>query len=481
MEGGQSERRGIIMMENKRPADLQRRAFLRAATAAGTASVLAPRTALAQAAPPAAVSAAGSSITALTVEHLAGSAVNYAYAVKAGPFVFLNGHEGYDFAAGITPAVAGAPGFPDYGKPGLRREADFTLQRMGEILKSFGTDFAHSVRLDQYFTEANAVRAYHLARFAAFGKYIPPSTSMIVESCFGAKSTMTTSLVAVLADAQWEVQGVYPKDAAFFAYSGYVPAVVTNDFVFAAGAGPDVKDVRGTDSPAGPHYLWSTELPIRRQAESALMKIESTLNAAGTSLANCVKAQAHVAGAENFPDFLDVWNAHLGSSPAALTVTPTKGFSALEIIVSINYILLKDSAQRKKQIVRADIPEMASYSPAVRAGELVFSPGLLPMTRDGTVAGLLQGDYFQGLCLRSQLQANTIYDHAEAIAHAAGTEMRNLVRVNYWVSDIREFPGVALAWIGRYGNAPHPFACAVTPKLPAPGATVMADFWFYAG
>jgi enamine deaminase RidA (YjgF/YER057c/UK114 family) len=176
-----------------------------------------------------------------------------------------------------------------------------------------------------------------------------------------------------------------------------------------------------------------------------------------------------------------VWNARVGGAPAALTVTPAKAFSAVEIVVSINYLLLKDGARRRKEIVRADIPEMASYSPAVRAGELVFSPGLLPMTREGTVAGLSQGDHFQGLCLKTQLQANTLYEHAEAIAKAAGTTMRNLVRVNYWVSDIREFPGIALAWAGRYGNAPHPFACAVTSRPPAPGATVMADFWFYAG
>ena len=44
---------------------------------------------------------------------------------------------------------------------------------------------------DQYFTEANAVRAYHLARFAAFGKYIPPSTSMIMERVLGGQSNMT--------------------------------------------------------------------------------------------------------------------------------------------------------------------------------------------------------------------------------------------------------------------------------------------------
>jgi len=469
------------MTQRDRSPGLERRAFLGAAASAGMTSVLAPRTALAQTSAATAPSAPGAGITVRTAEHLVGSAVNHAYAVKAGPLVFLNGHEGYDFAAGVVPAVAGAPGFPEYGKPGLRREADFILERMGQTLKSFGTDFAHCVRLDQYYTDANAVRAYHLARFAALGKYIPPSTSMITERCFGGKSTMTTSLVAVLPDPQWEVKAVYPKDAAFFAYSGYAPAVVANDFVFAAGAGPDAKDVLSTDRPEGPHYFWSTELPIRRQTESAMKKIESTLNAAGTSLANCVKAQVHIGGAENFPDFLDVWNAHVGASPAALTVTPAKAFSAAEIMVSINYILLRDGAQRKKEIVRADIPQMASYSPAVRAGEFVFSPGLLPMTRDGTVAGHLQGDHFEGLCLRSQLQANTIYDHAETIAKAAGTDMRNVVRVDYWVSDIREFPGVALAWAGRYGNAPHPFACVVTPKLPAPGATVMAAFWFYAG
>jgi enamine deaminase RidA (YjgF/YER057c/UK114 family) len=469
------------MMENKRPADLQRRAFLRAATAAGTASVLAPRTALAQAAPPAAVSAAGSSITALTVEHLAGSAVNYAYAVKAGPFVFLNGHEGYDFAAGLAPAVEGPAGFPEYGRPRLRREADFIFERMGRTLKSLGSDFAHSVRLDQYYTQANAVRAYHLARFAALGKYVPPSTSILTEGCFGAKSSMTTSLVAVAADPQWEVKGVYPESARVSPFSGYAPAVAANDFVFAAGAGPQDKDMLDTDPPQGPHRRWGSVLPIRRQAESALNRIEGTLKAAGTSLANCLKAQVHVAGEENIPDFLDVWNERVGPSPAAITVTPAKGFASVEMILEINYILLKDGARRSKEIVRADIPETASYSPAVRAGELLFSPGLLPLTREGTVVGLVQGDDFPGLCLKSQLQANTIYDHAEAIAKAGGTSMRNVARIDYWLSDIREFPGVALAWAGRYGNAPHPFACVATPKLAAPGASVMADFWFYVG
>ena len=460
------------MTDRDQSSGLERRAFLSGAALAGVASVLAPSAALGQVSAPISPPAPGPTILTRTTEHLVGSAVNYAYAVKAGPFVFLNGHEGYDFSGGVVPAVEGPAGFPEYGRPALRREADFIFERMGQILKSFGTDFAHSVRLDQYYTEANAVRAYHLARFAALGKYVPPSTSIITDRCFGGKSTMTTSLVAVIAGpAMGDQRGLSRGLPASRPSRATRPRWWRTISCSRPEPGPDEKDMLDTDPPEGPHRRWGSVLPIRRQTESALKRIEGTLKAAGTSLANCLKAQVHIAGEENFPDFLDVWNEHVGTSPAALTVTPAKGFASLEMIVEINYILLKDGAQRKKEIVRADIPEMASYSPAVRAGEFVFSPGLLPMGRDGTVAGLAQGDNFQGLCLRSQLQANTIYDHAEAIAKAAGTSMRNVVRIDYWVSDIREFPGVDVGLGGALRQRAASFRLrrhAQDCRLPAP-------------
>src|SRR4051794_31438260 len=123
---------------------LERRAFLGGVTSAGVASVFTPNATLGPKSEAAARPPPPTPITVRTTEHLVGSVVNHAYAVKAGSFVFLNGHEGYDFAAGVTSEVAGAPGFPDYGKPGMRREADFILERMGQILKSFGTDYAHT-------------------------------------------------------------------------------------------------------------------------------------------------------------------------------------------------------------------------------------------------------------------------------------------------------------------------------------------------
>ena len=55
------------------------------------------------------------------VERLLGTSVPCAYAVKAGPWIFLTGHEAFDFGAGISEAVAG-PHRDGLGVP-LRRPA----------------------------------------------------------------------------------------------------------------------------------------------------------------------------------------------------------------------------------------------------------------------------------------------------------------------------------------------------------------------
>ena len=167
--------------------------------------------------------------------NLLGTGIRYAYAVKSGPWIFLTGHEAFDLDAGIPEAVAGAPRFPLYGRPRWRREGDFILQRMRQILQEFGSDLAHGVRLDQFYPTPAAVDPYHLARRAAFGDYIPPSTSVVMERCFGAESGISSSLLAVVPSTEYEIHKVYPKDVTASTSSGFVPTVVCNDFVFVAG------------------------------------------------------------------------------------------------------------------------------------------------------------------------------------------------------------------------------------------------------
>jgi enamine deaminase RidA (YjgF/YER057c/UK114 family) len=413
------------------------------------------------------------------VEHLVGTGVPYAYAVKSGQWIFLTGHEAFDFADGVTEAVAGAPGFPLFGRQRWRREGDFILQRMRQTLREFGSDLAHSVRLDQFYPTPAAVDPYHLARRAAFRDYIPPSTSVIMERCFGAESGISTSLIAVMPGSAYEIRKVYPKDVTASASSGFVPTIICDDFVFVAGQMASGRE-HGLDPRAHVpgHTLWGgTE--IRKQTEFIIQeRLRPALEAAGSSLERSVKAQAYLGNVADFPDFVEVWSQYYRDIPCALTVVPTKGFAMVGGIIEINLMALTDGAKREKEVIAADIPGMAAYGPCVKTGEFLLPSGLMPIGRDGHVSGKTISQGFPGLSHAGYTQATAVHDYAETLCEAAGTSLAKVLRAQYFVSDLTAFPGIAMAWTSRFGARPLPFACVQTPPaMPAPGMALIADFW----
>jgi enamine deaminase RidA (YjgF/YER057c/UK114 family) len=405
-----------------------------------------------------------------SVEGVAGSAVPYAYAVKAGPWLFLTGHEAFDFANGPAPEVEGPEGFPSFGAPRLKREAEYILKRMRKTLAEFGSDFKHSVRVDQYYPVFEAVRAYQLARHGEFGDYIPPSTSVLMERLFKANSHISMSMIAVVPGKDYEIGKLYPKEVPVPVGSFFVPAITCNDFVFVAGQmatdenalDPSVrlpKEVRN----------WGGPNAVRRQTEFIIKKrLEPALNAGGSSWAHALKAQIYVPTAADIPDALDVWQQHV-PHPCAISAVPTKGFGFIDGIVEINLLALRDGAKRRKEVLKVDLPAMCSYGAVVRAGELVFPSGLMPRT--------LGNSDFDALAHPAQAQALAVLSYAERICKDGG----NIVRAQWFMSDVRDFAGVQLAWSKRQGNEPHPFVCVQCPgSMPAPGAALTADFWIYA-
>lgn len=416
-----------------------------------------------------------------SVDGLVGTAVPYAYAVKAGPWVFLTGHEAYDWRTGqADDAVSGPPGYPLYGeRHKSRREAGFIFDRMRRLLAEFGADFAHSVRLDQYYPNPRAVAAYHLARHDAFGDYIPPSTSVVVERCFGGAATISTSLIAVAPEAGYDIRKVYPPGVASAPTSGFVPAVVCDEFVFVAGQMAHNPGTGLDPRAAVPDHAAWAGIPIRRQTEFLILeKLKPALEAAGSSLAQSVKAQIYLADIADMPDFLDVWNRHYAGIPCAITLVPTRSFATIGGIIEINLIALTNDATRRKEVVDADIPGMAAFGPCLKVGEFLLPSGLMAIGRDGHIAGGPVSPDFPGLAHAGYTQADAIYGYGEALCEAAGTTMRRLLRAQYFVADVADFAGIAMAWSFRYGVQPHPFVCVQTPlPMPAPGAAVIADFW----
>jgi enamine deaminase RidA (YjgF/YER057c/UK114 family) len=413
---------------------------------------------------------------------LVGSSIDYAYAVKAGPWVFLNGHEAFDFTHGLAPEVEGPPGQRLSGRPPLRREADYLLRRMRSILNEFGTDLPNAVRVDQYYTMAPAVSAYHLARFAEFGDYIPPSTSIIMERCFSARANTHTSMIAVVPERGYEVDKFTLPGQAISA-SGYNPAVVASDFVFVAGnmaLRPD-----GTIDPKVhvlPGRNWGGETAFRRQVRYIITeRLAPSLKTAGSALEHSLKAQAYIRGVENLPDFMEVWAQHFRDIPCAVTPVLAKGYGNTESMIEINLIALKSGAARRKEVVATGIPSAATFGPCVRAGELVFPSGLIAVGADGGVPGDEQATAFDGLNLAGELQGALLLSYMDAVCKAVGVSAANVVRAQYFLTDIRDFAGIARAWQDRYGRQPHPLACVQAPgPMPIAGAIALADFWVFA-
>ncbi|MGH7070069.1 MAG: RidA family protein [Acetobacteraceae bacterium] len=417
-----------------------------------------------------------------SIANFAGTGICYAYAVKAGPWVFLNGHEAFDFETGTRDAVTGPPGFPLWGPPLYRREGDYILRRMQRILAEFGLDLSDGVRLDQYYPTTHAVNPYHLARRATFGDYIPPSTSVIMEHGLHADSAITASLIAVTSGEQYRIGRVYPKDAAAPETSGFVPAITCNDFVFVAGQMATAES-GGLDARAHvPDFDRWAGSEIRKQTEFLILnKLRPALEATGSSLRQAVKAQAYIDSSRNIPDFVEVWNEHFRGSPCALTVVPTRTFSTVGGLLEINMLALRNDARRSKEVIEAGLPAMSAYGPCIRVGELLLPSGLMPVGADGTVVGGAASPGLETLAHAGTHQAACLYAYAEALCAAARTSMENLARAQYFVSSPTEFSGVAAAWVSRYGSRPHPFAYVQTPaSLPAPGAVVIGDFWIYA-
>jgi enamine deaminase RidA (YjgF/YER057c/UK114 family) len=95
--------------------------------------------------------------------------------------------------------------------------------------------------------------------------------------------------------------------------------------------------------------------------------------------------------------------------------------------------------------------------------------------------GFPSSDPFDGLSHAAQVQALAMLTSVEKICRAAGTTPANIVRAQWFMADVKQFPGVELAWMSRHGKQPHPFVCVQTPSpLPAEGAALTADFWIYA-
>jgi len=107
---------------------------------------------------------------------------------------------------------------------------------------------------------------------------------------------------------------------------------------------------------------------------------------------------------------------------------------------------------------------IGTYSQAVRAGDMVFLSGQIPL--DPRTMELVDGD------VRAQIRR--VFDNLAAVADAAGAGLGQVVRLTVYLTDLAHFPLVNEV-MAEYFAEPYPARAAVGVAALPRGAVVEVD------
>ena len=120
----------------------------------------------------------------------------------------------------------------------------------------------------------------------------------------------------------------------------------------------------------------------------------------------------------------------------------------------------------KKEIIKtASAPEaIGTYSQAVKVGNTVYLSGQIPLIPGS--ADMESGD------IRAQIKR--VFDNLAAVAQAAGGGLQDVVKLNVFLTDLKNFP-VVNEVMAEYIKQPYPARAAVGVAALPRGAQVEMD------
>lgn len=414
--------------------------------------------------------------------------IRYAQGIKAGRWVFASGCMAQDFTSGIDSDVL-APAMPHSGLPKREKEAALIFDHMERVLEEAGTGLSNVVRTDQYYTGVDVVAAYQGVRHKRLGQNIPPSTSIAMNGFVLPDADMNIQAIAVIPEDGFQPEHLSHDTIQSRPTSGYSPALTVGDFVFLPGSTsmsmadePSINNIAAA-ARMPPGMQWGGQ-PIKLETDFIIReRLAPSLELAGSTLADAVKAQVYLTDPDDYSAFNEVWAWHFGEEGPALSVIPCidRGLAVLDGKIEINLLAVKSGAPIKKEQIRAGITPGLRHQPqAVRAGDLLFLSGLMANDENGLAEAAKSNPGQPWFGSRANAEAQCIINHASTLCEAAGTSITNAVRIQQFHTDITEFYPVYQAWEAALNGAPVPFSAVEVPgPLPVPGAGLLMDIWVY--
>jgi enamine deaminase RidA (YjgF/YER057c/UK114 family) len=405
--------------------------------------------------------------------------------IRAGRWLFASGQAATDYVNGLAPDVAQTD-HPLNGESIYKREARRIYADVKEVLAAGGAGIPDVVRVDQYYTTERAMHPYHEVRHEIFGSKIPPSTSNLHQRFSRTDQSIEIQVMAVVPGSGTAVKHEsFRPSYDISAVSGYSPALSAGDFRFIPGQTAEaLRDGEGPVDPSvrHPRALWR-QWPIKLETDFIIkQKLMASLEGAGAALDSVVKAQVYLSNRDDVPGFNEVWLSHFKGNPPATTIIATRnpGFVINDLRIEINTISLATAGQTRREVIRGPEPPLFdSWVSAIKCGDLLLLSGLMAVEGGRLVpeAAVDPRQPFYGIPVKAELRA--IIRQAEAICHAAGTSLRNAVRIQQFHLDLDDLPATLEVWDEALSHAPLPLSPIEVPWLPFPGGRIQVDLWVY--
>src|SRR5476649_1455016 len=218
--------------------------------------------------------------------------------------------------------------------------------------------------------------------------------------------------------------------------------------------------------------MWR-QWPIKLETDFIIKrKLIPSLEGAGARLDSVVKAQVYLSDREDVPGFNEVWLSYFKNPPSTTIIATSKpGFAINDLRIEINTISLAIKGKTKREVIRGPEPPLFDgWISAVKAGDLLFLSGLMAMEGGRLIdeARVDPRQPFYGIPIKAELRS--IIRQAEAICRAAGTSLRNAVRIQQFHTGLADLPAALEVWDDAMDHAPLPLSAIEVPWLPVPGA-----------
>ena len=116
----------------------------------------------------------------------------------------------------------------------------------------------------------------------------------------------------------------------------------------------------------------------------------------------------------------------------------------------------------------------------MREGDLLFISGLLAIDRNGLNDAARVDPAHPLVGSRAQAQLDYMLGNAQKLCAAAGTSLANLVRIQQFHTELKDFYPAYQVWEQHLPGQYLPYSAVEVPFLPVPGCTVQLDLWVYA-